>query len=221
MSDLKGTISVKKTKKRTEFGIIQASASVLDTVITLMLGQTTFFHIIHANLTCVPSTVRSFLVKVTLRACEKQLIWKSTDHLCISTWRSDCSTRLSLPIYFRYGNIYVMQHLEKPIWFCPWSFWVSSDFLFGKQTLKKVSVSPHQGKQSVVILWHFAALHQPLSTALCSFSSLLLLRHSQLFTPFSQMTPLKHPLRTKTSPNHPPHPKWCHAFLSPKWKAVI
>lgn len=76
-------------------------------------------------------------------------------------------------------------------------------FFFSKHTLKKISVSLHQGKQRVVILWHLAALHQPLSTALCSFSSPLLLRRSQSFTPFSLMALLKNSLRTQLPPPTP------------------
>lgn len=48
---------------------------------------------------------------------------------------------------------------------------VSSNFLFGKQTLKKVSASLYQAKQKATILWHFVALHKALSAALCSSSS--------------------------------------------------
>lgn len=86
------------------------------------------------------------------------------------------------------------------------SFCFSCKHTLYKKKKKKVSVSIHQGKQRIVILWHFAALHQPLSTALCSFSSPLLLRRFQSFTPFSLMGLLKHSPRTKSPPSAHPMP---------------
>lgn len=68
--------------------------------------------------------------------------------------------------------------------------------------LQKGSVLLQQSKQRVVTLWHFTALHQPPSTALCSFPSPLLLRRSQSFSPFSLMALLKHSPRTM-----PPTPR--------------
>lgn len=110
------------------------------------------------------------------------------------------SISVPVPTYSRHGNICVMQLLDKSDSAPDSCSWPAFFFLLQIHP-EKVSVSLHQDKQRVVILWHFTALHQPLSTALCSFSSPLLLRRSQSFTPSSLMVLLKYSLRTQP-PSH-------------------
>lgn len=94
-------------------------------------------------------------------------------YLCIISIRASArSTSASAPTYFL-DNICVVQLFDESHPPPPWIL-VHSSFVFlfvvANTPQKSQSLSSSRQTKRVVILWHLAALHQPLSTALCSFS---------------------------------------------------
>lgn len=104
---------------------------------------------------------------------------EGVDLICASSpvRASTRSTSASAPTYFL-DNICVLQLFDEshPIappgfWFIPLLFFfVFFCFAVANTPQKSQCLSSSRQTKRVEILWHLAALHQPLSTALCSFS---------------------------------------------------